>query len=292
MTTPARPNTTAIVLVTVVGGVLLVTVTLVLLGALLMRYPAHIPTMPLSVSDAGIFTTLVPTVGYISSSIPSLRNTDMPTPISQPTLLARMSIQVAAPLQIPGPLVVPSLSLLSDPVDVPLEIQIPALKIKAPVLGVGLTVANAMASPFGSYADDPVWQTVFWYRGGAIPGDVGTATFAGHFDDTLGRPAVFAFLSELRRGDLVIVRDKRSGLDIPFLVTETKTYTNSESADPAILSRVFGSKSVNGAESQIVSDQISHLTLITCDGAWIKGSFNSHLVVYAIRAIYPSALGQ
>ncbi len=99
---------------------------------------------------------------------------------------------------------------------VPLEIQIPALKIKAPVLGVGLTLTNAMASPIGMFPDDPIWQSVFWYRGGVIPGDVGTATFAGHFDDALGRPAVFAFLGDLGIGDLIVVQDKRSGLMFPL----------------------------------------------------------------------------
>ncbi len=287
-----RSSTTVVILAIVAGAGLLSTTTLVLLGLLSTRYPAHVPITPLSVTGAGIFTTVVPTAGYIATYVPSLRQTDIPTQISQPTLLARMSVHVAVPLQIPGPLVDPSLSLLSKPVDVPLEIQIPALKIKAAVLGVGLTMANAMASPLGSYADDPVWQTVFWYRGGSIPGDVGTATFAGHLDDTLGRPAVFAYLSDLHIGELIIVRDKRSGLDITFIVTETKTYTQSESADPTILSKVFGSKSVSGTESQIVSDQISRLTLITCDGPWMKGTFTRHLVVYAIRANYPTALGQ
>jgi hypothetical protein len=148
-------------------------------------------------------------------------------------------------------------------------------------------MTNAMAAPIGVRRDDPIWQTGFWYRGGGIPGDIGTATFAGHFDDELGRPAVFAFLSDLRIGDLILVQDERSGLDVPFIVTETKTYISQETADPAVLARIFGFRAISGAESQPVSDQVSRLTMITCAGAWINGSFNLHLVVYAIRASYP-----
>ncbi len=157
------------------------------------------------------------------------------------------SVRPAVPL-IPGPLFNPLLNQHAGPVAVPLEVQIPALKINAPVLGVGLTMANAMASPVGMAMDDPIWQTVFWYRGGGIPGDVGTATIAGHFDDDLGRPAVFAFLSDLKIGDVIIVKDQRSGVEIPFIVTETAIYTDQEAAAPDILARVFGASAVSGAE--------------------------------------------
>lgn len=202
-----------------------------------------------------------------------------------------MLVQSEDPLTISEPLVDPSLSLLAGPVDVPLVIAIPALKIKAPVLGVGLTETNAMAAPVGILADDPIWQTVFWYRGGGIPGDVGTATFAGHFDDALGRPAIFAYLDEIRIGDLIVITDERSGLDIPYIVTETKTYADAESAEPAVLQRIFGTRSVSDVGTQTATDQLSHLTLITCSGDWTTGSFNHRLVVYATRANYPAGLG-
>ncbi|MEO8393848.1 MAG: class F sortase [Chloroflexota bacterium] len=214
------------------------------------------------------------------------------SPTQTPIWLSPTETQATLPATIPGPLVDPALRLLAGPVDVPLEIQIPALKIKAAVLGVGLTETNAMASPIGVIPDDPIWQTVFWYRGGGIPGDVGTATFAGHFDDALGRPAVFAYLGNLQIGDVILVEDTRSGLDIPFIVTETKTYTDQESAEPNVLARIFGFGLVTGMESQPVADQLSHLTLITCGGAWINGSFDLRLVVYATRASYPLRLGE
>jgi sortase (surface protein transpeptidase) len=235
-----------------------------------------------------VLATAAPTVGQIVMLSP----TQIPVTLSSSVTPAKPDVQAATPETIPGPLVDPSLRLLSGPVDVPLEIQIPALKITATVLGVGLTETSAMASPIGMSLDDPIWQSVFWYRGGGIPGDIGTATFAGHFDDALGRPAVFAYLSDLKIGDLIVVEDTRSGLEIPFIVSETTTYTDQESAEPAVLARIFGSSSVHGMEAQPISDGLSHLTLITCGGTWIHGSFDLRLVVYATRANYPLELGE
>ena len=301
MTPAPRASTAMIILGMLAFGALVATGALALF---VLRYPAASTVTQLVTPDAGIVITAVATVGRVSSSVPL--PTQTPTVITQPTALASLGVQTApdpsvgAPISvqaaassiIPGPLVDPSLSLFTGPVYVPLGIQIPALKINAPVLGVGLTRTNMMATPIGTQLDDPIWQTVFWYRGGAIPGDVGTATFAGHFDDDLGRPAVFAYLGNLRTGDLILVHDGRSGVNVPFTVTETETYTDQQAADPAVEARIFGLQSSSGTETRPVSDQLAHLTLITCAGAWIDGSFNQRLVVYATRTSYPSGLGE
>ena len=109
--------------------------------------------------------------------------------------------------------------------DVPLVLRIPSLELNVPVLGVGITPANVMDAPAGA-AGDPVWQKAFWYRGGGIPGEVGTATLAGHVGDVLGRPAAFTRLNDLRAGDTIVLHDARSDLDVSFAVTETQTYTD------------------------------------------------------------------
>jgi len=210
-------------------------------------------------------------------------------PLVEPDSSDVTAMSAWAPVEEPiEPLVDPDLSLLGGAVQVPLEISIPALQLRAPVLGVGLTLTNVMAAPIGIRENDPIWWSVFWYRGGGIPGEVGTATFAGHFDDDLGRPAIFAFLAELEVGDLIVVKDRRNGAEIPFIVTETNTYTEQESTDPATLARIFGSGAVTGLESQSTPDVVSRLTLITCDGAWVNGAFDQHLVVFATRASYPA----
>ncbi len=290
-----RKTSVVILMTLTVGGLLGVFA----LALLLTRMPSSAVVTQVLTPDTGILITRVPTVSHQSGLIPSpqretptaINPTAMPTIEGVQTALdpfegRPISVRPAVPL-IPGPLFNPLLNQHAGPVAVPLEVQIPALKINAPVLGVGLSETNAMASPVGMAMDDPIWQTVFWYRGGGIPGDVGTATMAGHFDDDLGRPAVFAFLSDLQIGDVIIVKDKRSGLKIPFIVTEMATYTDQEAAAPDVLARVFGTPAVNGAESLSVSDQLSHLTLITCGGAWTEGTFDRRLVIYATRASYP-----
>ncbi len=212
-----------------------------------------------------VFATVAAPVG------PSAR------PIFQPT--AQPTIQ---PLAL-GPLTRPDLDLRAGPVDVPLELRIPSLQIVAPVVGVGITAENVMDAPKGPAAD-PVWQKVFWYRGSGIPGDSGTATFAGHVDDVRGRPAIFSRLKELRSGDLIVVRDTRSGLDIPFAVTAIEAYTVQQAVDPFFLAQIYGSGPVTGRGPQPALDGLAHLTLITCAGGFVNGSYDRRLVVYATRS--------
>jgi hypothetical protein len=181
-----------------------------------------------------------------------------------------------------GPLIDPGLDLLADPVDVPLELRIPSLQISAPVLAVGITAGNVMDAPWGS-ADDPVWQQAFWYRGGGIPGESGTATIAGHVDGLHGRPALFARLKELRRGNLITIHDTRSGLDIRFIVTEMATYTAEQASDLSVLVQIYGSGPMSGKGPQPAPDGLSHLTLITCSGDLVQGAYDRRLVVYSER---------
>lgn len=176
-----------------------------------------------------------------------------------------------------------NLDLREGPVDIPLELRIPSLQVSAPMVGVGITSENVMDAPKGS-ADNPVWQKVFWYRGSGIPGDLSTTTLAGHVDDALGRPAAFARLKELRAGDLIVVHDTRSGLDINFKVMKAETYSAQQSVDPEALTEIYGYGPVSGKGPQPSSDGLSHLTLITCTGEYVNGSYNHRLVVYATRS--------
>lgn len=185
--------------------------------------------------------------------------------------------------QLPAALTDPALDLRAGPVDVPLELRIPSLRITASVLGVGLTPKNVMDTPTGS-ASDPVWRKAFWYRGGGIPGDASTATIAGHVDDVLGRAAVFAHLKDLRPGDPIVVHDTRAGVDVDFVVTKTVTYTLRQTSEPAVLAQIYGPGPVTGQGPQHSPDGLSHLTLITCAGNWVKrmGTFDQRLAVYAV----------
>ena len=181
-----------------------------------------------------------------------------------------------------GPLVESDLDLRAGPESVPLELQIPALKVNAPVLAVGLTAENLMDTPKGPIGD-PTWSTAFWYRGGGVPGDVGTATIAGHINDPLGRPQIFAHLRDLHPGDTIIIHLKGTTKSISFSVNETKVYSVQQSSDPAVLTQIFGAGAVEGTGPQPSSDGLSHLSLFTCAGYIVNGEFDHHTVVYATR---------
>jgi hypothetical protein len=197
--------------------------------------------------------------------------------------VASTSAQPAPALLAPAPLFDPTIDLRGGPVVVPLELRLPSLRLTAPVLGVGLNAKNVMDTPLGS-ASDPVWREAFWYRGSGIPGDATTATIAGHVDDVLGRPAIFARLKDLRVGDAVTVRNTRTGLAVDFVVTRTVTYTLKQTVDPAVLAQIYGSGPVAGQGPQPSPDGLSHLVLITCAGNWIgsAGTFDHRLAVYAV----------
>ena len=204
-----------------------------------------------------------------------------PKPTIQRTI--QSTIQPTPTLFVLGPLIEPDLALTAGPESVPLEIQIPSLNVSAPVLAVGLTSDNLMDSPKGPIGD-PVWSTAFWYRGGGIPGDVGTATIAGHVDDPLGRPEIFAHIQDLHPGDLIIVHLINTTMDIRFIVNQTVIYSLQQSSDPAVLTQMFGAGPVAGTGPQPSPDGLSHLTLITCAGYIVNGEFDQRVVVYATRS--------
>lgn len=185
-------------------------------------------------------------------------------------------------LVIPAALTDEGLNLRAGPVAVPLELQIPSLDVKASVLGVGITPTNVMDAPMG-LAGDPVWQQAFWYRGSAVPGDTSTALIAGHVGGPRGSPAVFAHLDRLRPGDPIVVRDTRTAVDVRFSVTESKTYSLEEAAEPAVLTEIYGAGPVAGAWPEPSADGLSHLSLVTCSGTFRDGTHDQRLVVYATR---------
>src|ERR1700726_3996106 len=200
-----------------------------------------------------------------SGGPPARHSSPVPATSTQPR-----PAQATESLLAPTPLFDPSIDLRAGPVAVPLELRLPSLHITAPVLGVGLTPKNVMDTPMGS-PSDPVWRKVFWYRGGGIPGDATTATIAGHVDDVLGRPAIFAHLKDLRRGDRIVVHDTQTDLNVEFVVTATVTYTLKQTLDHTVLSRIYGSGPADGQGPQPSSDGFAHLTLMTCAGHWLNG---------------------
>jgi Sortase domain len=187
-----------------------------------------------------------------------------------------------APPLLARPLVPAGLGLHAGPTPVPLDLTLPSLQVSGAMLGVGLTAGDAMDAPQGPLGD-PVWQQAFWYRGGSIPGDVGTATVAGHVDDVRGRPALFAHLGDLHPGDPVVVHDTRSGTDVRFAVDQVATYSVQQASQPAILASIYGAGPVAGTGPQPAPDGLAHLTLVTCAGDFVHGAYDHRVVVYTRR---------
>ena len=215
-----------------------------------------------------------PSLLILPTDEPIIHTTNFPS--EQPT------IQTTPTKVVLDPLFDPSLDLMAEPVPVPLELQIPYLKVKAPVVGVGLTKDYLMDAPKGDIGD-PIWHTAFWYRGSGIPGEPGTATIAGHVNDPLGRFEIFARLQDLDPGDLIIVRYTELDIDIRFKVDQVKVYSVQESSKPEVLSQIYGEGPVAGKGPQPSIDGSAHLTLITCAGNIVNGQFDHHIVVFATR---------
>lgn len=110
--------------------------------------------------------------------------------------------------------------------------------------------------------DDP--KLVGWYRHGASPGEQGTAVAVGHLDTDSG-PAVFAGLTELKRGRIVKAR-RADGRIAVYTVDRIKSYDKAH----------FPSQEVYGARGR------PELRLITCGGDYDRRKgYSGNLVVFA-----------
>jgi sortase A len=151
----------------------------------------------------------------------------------------------------------PALAQDEPPAPLPVELQIPALRIDAPIWQVGEDDSGGMESPWSDTA-------VGWFAPGFVPGQPGNAVIAGHVD-WVDHAAVFYFLKNLTPGDLVnVVMD--DGSVLTFAVDEVDQYDDGDTP----MDRIFGN-----------ADQ-PHLNLITCGGVFDRSTHNydHRLVVY------------
>ncbi|KJY32776.1 MULTISPECIES: class F sortase [unclassified Streptomyces] len=162
----------------------------------------------------------------------------------------------SAPVRTPAP--VPAAPPLAA--SEPTRIRIPAIKVDAPMTGVGLTAARTLATP-------PMEQRnlAAWYRDGTAPGAAGNAVVVGHADNRNG-PAVFYRLGLLRPGDTVDVtrKDRRTAV---FTVDSVKVFPKRDFPDAL----VYGD-----------TDR-AELRVITCGGKFDRrtGGYESNTVVFA-----------
>ncbi|MEU3935147.1 class F sortase [Streptomyces sp. NPDC029044] len=139
------------------------------------------------------------------------------------------------------------------------RLLIPYLRVDAPVMGLGLDRDRRLTAPPD---DDP--ELVGWYRHGASPGEQGTAVAVGHLDTDSG-PAVFAGLTELKRGRIVKAR-RADGRTAVYTVDKIESYEKAH----------FPSQEVYGARGR------PELRLITCGGSYDRRKgYSGNVVVFA-----------
>ncbi|MEU0372167.1 class F sortase [Streptomyces sp. NPDC006283] len=142
----------------------------------------------------------------------------------------------------------------------PTRLKIAHISVDAPFTPLSIGASGRLDPP---PPDDT--NLVGWWREGVTPGEKGTAIVAGHVDTKTG-PAVFAQLSELKRGmrvDLV----RKDGSVATFEVDEVDNFSKSDFPDD----RVYA------------DTPDPQLRLITCGGEYDKKAkdYKENVVVFA-----------
>jgi sortase (surface protein transpeptidase) len=141
----------------------------------------------------------------------------------------------------------------------PDRIRIPAIRVDAPLMGLGLTRQGSLDVP-------PPKKTNLagWYESGTTPGEVGTAIVAGHVDNADG-PSVFYDLGGLTRGSTIEIERRDGGVAV-FTVDANEVYD----------AKGFPDKKVYGAADR------PELRVITCGGGYSKKTgYQGNVVVFA-----------
>ncbi|GGL02783.1 class F sortase [Mangrovihabitans endophyticus] len=142
----------------------------------------------------------------------------------------------------------------------PVRLAIPAIKVEAPVLAVGLARDGSVDVPPLNRHNE-----AGWYRGGPTPGQFGPALIVGHADTRTG-PSIFHRLRAMKPGQLIEVQreDRETAV---FEVNSVEHF--GKSALP--VQRVYGDYSRPS------------LRLMTCGGTWLGGAqgYSDNVVVFA-----------
>ncbi|WP_149179670.1 class F sortase [Streptomyces sp. TRM49041] len=139
------------------------------------------------------------------------------------------------------------------------RVRIPALKVDAPVIDVGLDQEGWISAP------PPQDRNLAgWYQNGISPGQPGTAVIVGHVDNESG-PAVFYSLGALEPGRRVEVT-RYDGRVAVFQVYGVEVFSKGDF--PGV--RVYGDTGH------------PELRVITCGGGYSRaGGYDGNVVVFA-----------
>ena len=153
---------------------------------------------------------------------------------------------------------------------VPTRLEIPAIRVRTPLLRLGQRADGTLAVP----VPGPHYDQAGWYRYSPTPGARGPAVIVGHIDSRRGGPSVFFRLGELHTGDVVRVA-RADGTVATFAVQQVRRFH--KSAFPTQL--VYGN-----------TDQAA-LRLITCGGPFdtTSGHYLDNIVVTATLLPPPPA---
>ena len=157
----------------------------------------------------------------------------------------------------------------------PKQLSIPRLGVKSKVIGVGADSNGNMLAPVDAPPGDPLWDEVYWWNGGAVPGRTGNAVIAGHVNRPTPGPAPFTALTDLRKGDTIQIL-ATNGQTLTFAVVDIQTPSAYETgANNPVLVGIFGPSNT------------PNLNLITCYGTYDGHTFDHRLVVFT-RLVGPS----
>ncbi len=181
--------------------------------------------------------------------------------VQEETLSAFSSASSPLPPQagVPETVVVPPSQIVPPPSlptrATPTRLSIPSIKLKASIVGVGITPEGEMDVPNGKS------KNVGWYTGGVTPGEVGSAVLDAH---------VYAAFGNLRRvqpGDDIYVTNN-DGETLHFKVEEAKLTNLKDVSTYFLFERADKPR----------------LNLITCAGKFDKklNTYTHRLIVYAV----------
>ncbi|WP_200304683.1 class F sortase [Streptomyces adelaidensis] len=141
----------------------------------------------------------------------------------------------------------------------PVRLLIPEIRVSAPFTPLAIGRSGELEAPPAADVN-----LVGWHAKGASPGETGTSIIAGHVD-TATSPAVFAELSELKKGDVfhVVRADRRKAT---FVVDTVETFEKDDFPDK----RVYA------------DTRRAEVRLITCAGDYDRTAkdYTENLVVF------------
>jgi len=141
----------------------------------------------------------------------------------------------------------------------PIRVLVEQLGVSAPVFHIGVDEHGALNVPHDVHH-------VGWYRGGARPGQPGSAVLAAHVDSYSQGVGAFYGIADLTLGSRVLVEDDRGGHQW-WGVEARRAYSKHELPIDTLFRR----------------DGDPVLTIVTCGGEFdpVTRSYDSNVVVYA-----------